>query len=81
MVSFAARILALFACAAGVAQALHFYLDATDHRCFIEELPTDTVVEGPLPSTLQWNSGRRLFGLSQVITGPWNGLSRHSNTL
>jgi hypothetical protein len=46
MVLFSRRILALFACAAGAAQALHFYLDATDHRCFIEELPTDTVVEG-----------------------------------
>ena len=26
--------------------ALHFYLDANQQRCFIEELPTDTVVEG-----------------------------------
>jgi hypothetical protein len=26
--------------------ALHFYLDANQKRCFIEELPTDTVVEG-----------------------------------
>ncbi|KAK0202891.1 membrane protein [Desarmillaria ectypa] len=29
-----------------VANALHFYLDANEKRCFIEELPTDTVVEG-----------------------------------
>jgi len=28
--------------------ALHFYLDANQKRCFIEELPTDTVVEGLL---------------------------------
>ena len=28
------------------ANALHFYLDANEKRCFIEELPTDTVVEG-----------------------------------
>ena len=28
------------------ANALHFYLDADEKRCFIEELPTDTVVEG-----------------------------------
>jgi len=28
------------------AQALHFYLDANEKRCFIEELPTNTVVEG-----------------------------------
>jgi hypothetical protein len=50
MVSFAARILALGLCAAGAVQALHFYLDATDHRCFVEEIPTDTVVEGVLTS-------------------------------
>lgn len=30
------------------ADALHFYLDANQKRCFIEELPTDTVVEGML---------------------------------
>ncbi len=29
--------------------ALHFYLDADEKRCFIEELPTDTVVEGKQP--------------------------------
>lgn len=29
-----------------IANALHFYLDASERRCFIEELPTDTVVEG-----------------------------------
>lgn len=27
-------------------RALHFYLDADEKRCFVEELPTDTVVEG-----------------------------------
>lgn len=26
--------------------ALHFYLDTNEKRCFIEELPSDTVVEG-----------------------------------
>jgi p24 family protein alpha len=31
---------------ASAAQALHFYLDANEKRCFIEEIPTDTVVEG-----------------------------------
>lgn len=29
-----------------VTNALHFYIDASERRCFIEELPTDTVVEG-----------------------------------
>ena len=31
---------------ASAVNALHFYLDANEKRCFIEELPTDTVVEG-----------------------------------
>ena len=31
---------------AAAANALHFYLDTNEKRCFIEELPTDTVVEG-----------------------------------
>jgi hypothetical protein len=29
--------------------SLHFYLDANEKRCFIEEIPTDTVVEGKQP--------------------------------
>jgi hypothetical protein len=39
------HLFSLLALAAS-ARALHFYLDAHQHRCFIEELPTDTVVEG-----------------------------------
>ncbi|KIK60361.1 hypothetical protein GYMLUDRAFT_200467 [Collybiopsis luxurians FD-317 M1] len=35
------------------ANALHFYLDANEKRCFIEELPTDTVVEGHYRA-LEW---------------------------
>jgi hypothetical protein len=34
---------------AATANALHFYLDANEKRCFIEELPTDTVVQGAPP--------------------------------
>ncbi|KIJ65692.1 hypothetical protein HYDPIDRAFT_110839 [Hydnomerulius pinastri MD-312] len=33
--------------------ALHFYLDANEKRCFIEELPSDTVVEGHYRA-LEW---------------------------
>jgi hypothetical protein len=33
--------------------ALHFYLDANERRCFIEEIPTDTVVEGTYRA-LEW---------------------------
>jgi len=36
----------LFLCLLSSVNALHFYLDANQKRCFIEELPTDTVVEG-----------------------------------
>ena len=31
---------------AATANALHFYLDANEKRCFLEEIPSDTVVEG-----------------------------------
>lgn len=43
---FLPRLLLFLALIQGVANALHFYLDASERRCFIEELPTDTVVEG-----------------------------------
>jgi len=41
------RLLVVLAIAVAV-NALHFYLDTNQKRCFIEELPTDTVVEGML---------------------------------
>ena len=44
---FSLAILFLFA---STSSALHFYLDLNEKRCFIEELPTDTVVEGVLYS-------------------------------
>ncbi len=31
-------------------QALHFYFDSSEKRCFLEELPSDTIVEGELPA-------------------------------
>lgn len=45
--SSALLILTLSLCLRYVA-ALHFYLDADEKRCFVEELPSDTVVEGTL---------------------------------
>lgn len=30
----------------GATNALHFYLDSYEKRCFLEEVPRDTVVEG-----------------------------------
>jgi p24 family protein alpha len=38
--------LSFILCILSATNALHFYLDANQKRCFIEELPTDTVVEG-----------------------------------
>lgn len=43
---FSLRPIAFLLLLAAVSNALHFYLDASERRCFIEELPTDTVVEG-----------------------------------
>lgn len=37
---------------AAFTNALHFYLDTNERRCFIEELPTDTIVEGKWLSPL-----------------------------
>ncbi|OBZ74185.1 Transmembrane emp24 domain-containing protein 9 [Grifola frondosa] len=39
---------------ATAANALHFYLDTNEKRCFVEELPTDTVVEGHYRA-LEWS--------------------------
>jgi hypothetical protein len=43
---FTFKLFSFILCVVSVANALHFYLDANQRRCFIEELPTDTVVEG-----------------------------------
>lgn len=47
--------LPLFLCFVTSINALHFYLDANQERCFIEELPTDTVVEGERQSSISSN--------------------------
>lgn len=39
-------LLSFIFCIVSATNALHFYLDANQKRCFIEELPTDTIVEG-----------------------------------
>ncbi|KAF9028873.1 hypothetical protein BDZ89DRAFT_986416 [Hymenopellis radicata] len=43
-----------------LANALHFYLDANEKRCFIEELPTDTVVEGHYRA-LEWSEAQQNY--------------------
>ncbi|KAG6908436.1 hypothetical protein DXG01_004661 [Tephrocybe rancida] len=55
------RPLVLLLClAVSTAHALHFYLDANQKRCFIEELPTDTVVEGSYRA-VEWSEGSQTY--------------------
>ncbi|TCD68431.1 emp24p/erv25p- protein [Steccherinum ochraceum] len=42
------------------ANALHFYLDANEKRCFLEEIPSDTVVEGHYKA-LEWNEAEQKY--------------------
>ncbi|KAI0305968.1 emp24/gp25L/p24 family/GOLD-domain-containing protein, partial [Multifurca ochricompacta] len=46
--------------------ALHFYLDANEKRCFIEELPTDTVVEGHYRA-LEWNEHEQQYKINEEL--------------
>jgi len=49
--------------------ALHFYLDANQKRCFIEELPTDTVVEGAVQRHIDV-----LNGIDMLCVGHYRAL-------
>ncbi|KAJ3556678.1 hypothetical protein NM688_g1895 [Phlebia brevispora] len=44
----------------GAANALHFYLDANEKRCFLEEVPSDTVVEGHYKA-LEWSEHEQKY--------------------
>ncbi|KAI0675482.1 emp24/gp25L/p24 family/GOLD-domain-containing protein [Trametes maxima] len=46
--------------AATAANALHFYLDTNEKRCFVEELPTDTIVEGHYRA-LEWSESEQKY--------------------
>ncbi|THU99170.1 hypothetical protein K435DRAFT_964621 [Dendrothele bispora CBS 962.96] len=48
------------------ANALHFYLDANEKRCFVEELPTDTVVEGHYRA-LEWSEARQEYVVDENL--------------
>ncbi|KAJ3002832.1 hypothetical protein NUW54_g5635 [Trametes sanguinea] len=50
-------LLLVFAVAAN---ALHFYLDTNEKRCFVEELPTDTLVEGHYRA-LEWSETEQKY--------------------
>ncbi|KIP09979.1 hypothetical protein PHLGIDRAFT_85652 [Phlebiopsis gigantea 11061_1 CR5-6] len=45
---------------AATANALHFYLDANEKRCFLEEIPSDTVVEGHYKA-LEWSEQEQKY--------------------
>ncbi|KAL4063121.1 membrane protein, partial [Scleroderma citrinum] len=46
--------------------ASHFYLDANEKRCFIEELPSDTTVEGQYKA-LEWNEEEWSYVLEPTL--------------
>jgi len=48
------------------ANALHFYLDANEKKCFIEELPTDTVVEAHYRA-LEWSDKTQSYGINDEL--------------
>jgi len=52
--------------------ALHFYLDSNEERCFIEELPTDTIVEGGHFSCAR--RPPRQFITSRILLGHYRAL-------
>ncbi|KIM53934.1 hypothetical protein SCLCIDRAFT_1222460 [Scleroderma citrinum Foug A] len=64
---FASRLgAAIFFLLITTVHALHFYLDANEKRCFIEELPSDTAVEGHYKA-LEWNEEQRSYVLEPSL--------------
>jgi len=63
------RSLQVFFLLVATVNALHFYLDANEKRCFIEELPTDTVVEGHYRA-LEWSEKQQSYVLNPEL-GIW----------
>ncbi|EIN06044.1 hypothetical protein PUNSTDRAFT_90790 [Punctularia strigosozonata HHB-11173 SS5] len=60
------KILACFLLFSSAVNALHFYLDANEKRCFIEELPTDTVVEGHYKA-LEWSDDEKKYFVNDKL--------------
>ncbi|KAI6161765.1 emp24/gp25L/p24 family/GOLD-domain-containing protein [Pisolithus thermaeus] len=57
---------AIFLLLVTTVHGLHFYLDANEKRCFIEELPSDTAVEGHYKA-LEWNEQAREYVLEPEL--------------
>lgn len=45
---------------------LHFYLDSDEERCFIEELPSSTIVEGHYRA-IQWDNEEKIYVKNEEI--------------
>lgn len=70
--------------AASCCNALHFYLDSNEKRCFLEEIPADTVVEGIVSQSVHERKKAAHSGIFvnlQGIIKLWNGMRRRPNTL
>ncbi|KZS91184.1 hypothetical protein SISNIDRAFT_394236, partial [Sistotremastrum niveocremeum HHB9708] len=53
-------IFLLLSCLTSLTSALHFYLESTEMRCFVEELPSSTVLEGHYRA-LEWHPGQNAY--------------------
>jgi hypothetical protein len=69
----ALALAALCACSAGRgASALYFYLEGNAERCFLEEVPADTLVVGKYksPDVLPWGAaGWAGAGVGSCVVG------------
>ncbi|EPQ56371.1 hypothetical protein GLOTRDRAFT_115647 [Gloeophyllum trabeum ATCC 11539] len=54
------QLLLLFLVFSATVNALHFYLDANEKRCFVEEVPSETVVEGHYRA-LEWSDEQQAY--------------------
>ncbi|KAI6110992.1 membrane protein [Pisolithus croceorrhizus] len=64
---FASRLgAAIFLLPITIVHGLHFYLDANEKLCFIDELPSDTAVEGHY-KVLEWNEQAREYVLEPEL--------------
>jgi hypothetical protein len=55
-------------------QALHFYFESNEKRCFLEELPSDTIVEGAFARACGW------LGAGRWFTRRWSGTGTGTGT-
>ncbi|KZT27725.1 hypothetical protein NEOLEDRAFT_1239909 [Neolentinus lepideus HHB14362 ss-1] len=58
----------LFLLLSATVNALHFYLDANEKRCFVEEVPSETIVEGHYRA-LEWSDEQQ-----QYVSNPELGI-------